>query len=953
MLTLITVFLLIAVLYEAEACSSRRRRPPPPPPPPPGAPKKPPVPPPIVKVVREREQVMSRNNCKQVKVAARNNEALANGEGLSAEEQQSYENNKKLLTNNECLNAEDFEYECEFTIYSEIALTVIYHPTGCGCAFTISVVRPRPRLPDVAGLMSTNAAYDTKVTKFKMVVYDVEADQVVVPIEAFDELKLNKNTTDLIERAVAADPNGDFASITAGFAGTVKEFPRLPDQLNKNDPKNANNVPAIMFSIKQIYKTGAMFVVPCTLEMHTPPNALMSQCQPFRASDPFSYAKRAALDADEVEQEEPVKAWFREFYLFPKQSKKCSGSGIQPKSRYITSFYNTAQCNKGDGFLSFDREFDSDFKAASVVVGSWEWKRTFVRPTKVVWGVPGAFSPLTAVWCLGYSQVQWASVSQFQPTNIPVINGVCSALPANWGAPLSDLEDKYDENHPQYNYDPNTMKCEGAFQECDSDLTLLAFQNRNPRDFSKQPESILLTGPRRSFCTENSQFGQDQVVFDTLTFRGVPPGEALSKRMEDDSLHKKPHEIHMVYSAEHDALMHGRHAPELVHATNQLLRKRGEKPIIADPIANPPHRDNFGLNTATGSVDANGRDGKNSGDHPIKKFPETYAAPLTLDPVQSASEDEPLVYDGKEVEGTPPKFCNDGELGCKCRPETAISQCDHPAVCNALNYCVPEPCPFGEPGCPAHADGSCDDDMIVGKDGNCIYKPSCEPGSIGCVCDAQGGCSTGSCLDNLCIYADDQCGVSSPGCRCNPDDGSCANESSCDEFTGLCLFEACTPGTPGCRCSQVGSPCDAGFECGADGACIEAPCSLGSAGCKCLAGKKCLKKGFECVELDRNGEDTACVGSTLCPGKQYQQARCNQECGGQANVLYCGECDYSRPLCVDPTVQYCNPESYLYGFQPCPCDDPEQASYLPYCSSASLVSLATSAVVAVLALVAF
>ena len=45
----------------------------------------------------------------------------------------------KKLTVNECINAENFSYECEFTVYSEIALTVIYHPTGCGCAFTIQV----------------------------------------------------------------------------------------------------------------------------------------------------------------------------------------------------------------------------------------------------------------------------------------------------------------------------------------------------------------------------------------------------------------------------------------------------------------------------------------------------------------------------------------------------------------------------------------------------------------------------------------------------------------------------------------------------------------------------------------------------------------------------------------------------------------------------------------------
>lgn len=102
------------------------------------------------------------------------------------------------------------------------------------------------------------------------------------------------------------------------------------------------------------------------------------------------------------------------------------------------------------------------------------------------------------------------------------------------------------------------------------DLTLARSQNDDPRDFEKRPRSTLLTGPRRLFCSNADQEGAERVVFDTLTFRGVQAGEALAKRNWDDSAHPEPHEIHMVYSDEHDGLVHGRHAPHLVHKVHPM-----------------------------------------------------------------------------------------------------------------------------------------------------------------------------------------------------------------------------------------------------------------------------------------------------------------------------------------------------------------------------------------------
>jgi hypothetical protein len=908
---LLATLLVLSFAATADACSRRRTPPPPPPPPPPGAPPPPPVPPPIVKIVREREQVMSRNNCKQVAIEAKSNNALMNGVDNSDIQSQQFQDAQSQLTKNQCLNAENFKYECEFTVYSEIALTVIYHPTGCGCAFTISVVKPRVRKPDIAGLMAVNAAYSTKVTRFAIVVYDVEANQVEAEIPEFSNMALNTNTTALIEAQVAADPNGDFSTITAGFAGTVKEFANLPAQLNKNDPNNKNFVPAVLFTIQQTYLTGAMFVVPCTLEMHTAPNAYMSNCQPFRADMPYAYSKRAALEVDEVEQAPLVKAWFREFLLFPKQESKCGSSGYEPKSRYITSFYNDPDCKATNGFVSFDREFVSKFEASNAVVGGWKWTRDFdMASTRVVFGVPHRFSALTDVWCLGYSQIGWISPSNFAATDVPVQKGVCTSLPAaGWTA--SNEAHKYKESHNSY---PTAagLSCAPAYQACPSDVTLLGFQNENPRDFSKKEDSQLLTGPRRAFCTSNSQDGADRVVFDTLTFRGVAPGEGLAKRNEDDSLHKKPHHINMVYDPVLDGLVHARHAPELVHAANKVLRKRAESPIIVDPIAAPPHRDEFALNSAVGSVDNTGRDGKGAGDHPLRKFPETYAAPLTLDPVTSASNEEPTVYDGSLVTGTPLKFCNKGDLGCSCRKEATVEPCDHPYTCNSLSYCVRPECPLGKAGCKTN-ENACDDDLVA-EDGFCVKKPSCAAGSIGCLCADDSTCSDGECLDGRCIRTQSSvCTAGAPGCPCDGN-GKCNGGSTCDEYAGTCFFDSCTVGSAGCRCSKQGVPCGDGFVCSAKGSCVELGCTPGDAGCKCLASKKCNKRGFVCVELDRSGANAICVGEDLCGHDQSK--RCVEECG-QGNIAACGTCSYSQPVCRDPGYQYCNPKSYLFGVGEC------------------------------------
>ena len=67
-IAIVSLALLLAIFSDVEACGRRSPPPPPPPPPAPGAPPVPPPPPPINKVIRQREQMMTRNNCKQVQV---------------------------------------------------------------------------------------------------------------------------------------------------------------------------------------------------------------------------------------------------------------------------------------------------------------------------------------------------------------------------------------------------------------------------------------------------------------------------------------------------------------------------------------------------------------------------------------------------------------------------------------------------------------------------------------------------------------------------------------------------------------------------------------------------------------------------------------------------------------------------------------------------------------------
>jgi hypothetical protein len=557
-------------------------------------------------------------------------------------------------------------------------------------------------------------------------------------------------------------------------------------------------------------------------------------------------------------------------------------------------------CTVAHGYISFDREFASNLTASSAVVGGWQWTRTFGADPRIVFGVPEVFSSLEQTWCLGYSQITWVSPSQFAPSQEAVSVGICAAYPTSGFTPTVE-SNKYGETQPSYSAAASTgVNCAPAYTQCSGDVTLLAFQNRDPRDFSKNPTSTLLTGPRSHFCQPFSQEGAASVVFDTLIFVGVPAAQPLSRKR---AAHVHHHALHLIYDGERDGLVHARHHPLLAAAVNAELRKRGEANLVdATPIAGAPHRDNFTTTIAAGSVD-----GSNSTvDGPaLRQFPQSYSFPLTLDPVQANSSSEPLIYDGQLVTGVLPVFCTLGELGCTCRDATALSQCDVPLTCNSLNYCVQPACPAGDAGCAAQSDGSCNDPALGAVGGFCQYTSTCTPGALGCTCGSAASCATANaqCLDGLCIVSQmGICASGEAGCPCSSD-GSCTGGTACDSLSGMCLFESCTLGAPGCTCSVVAGspPCAPDFTCTA-GACVQTSCAAGGAGCACLPNRQCGVQGYTCVDLS-DGTQNACVGEQLCPGGQEQ--RCISMCG-LGDVAVCPVCIYGVVICVEymPTAYW-------------------------------------------------
>lgn len=216
------------------------------------APPAPPVPPPIVKVVRQQEQVVGFNKCYRkcngnyIPLDAQGNKLeldyvpictavpppptqglspVSNaytqvlevdtpdntGAGTSADQR-----------GNPCGAESKCLYECKFKVYAEVALTTVSRPTGCGCAFHINMVNPRPSRVLSSSVQSSHVANEVTVGDFELVVWDYKANRVVETIPEFKLLK-SEGTKDAIAQQVKQQNTADFTSVTAGYAAQVRK----------------------------------------------------------------------------------------------------------------------------------------------------------------------------------------------------------------------------------------------------------------------------------------------------------------------------------------------------------------------------------------------------------------------------------------------------------------------------------------------------------------------------------------------------------------------------------------------------------------------------------------------------------------------------------------------------------------------------------------------------------
>jgi len=347
--------------------------------------------------------------------------------------------------------------------------------------------------------------------------------------------------------------------------------------------------------------------------------------------------------------------------------------------------------------------------------------------------------------------------------------------------------------------------------------------------------------------------------------------------------------------------------------------KNGEDVISAEPQSQDvPGAQDVLIRGATGSADSFGQPG---GDHPLALFPETYVAPITVNPQDTS-------YDGinaAEWEATA-ATCLEGSLGCSCRQATSRVRCDTPLDCNAAGFCARPPCPKGEPGCACDA-GSCSKaGFACNSQGLCAFKPACAEGDLGCTCKSGGVCtSSGSVCQDCTPDLDDEqlrnlsvaqsvqaklfelnakclgvctpgagaCVKGSKGCPCLPN-GSCTESGfQCDTASGVCRAPTCLVGAPGCVCAEKGR-CAANFACNEDKVCVQKECKLGDAGCLCEPAQGCNLPTHACRAMDINNREFRCVAKPRECGDNTQ--KCKLFCG-EGRVLSCPSCSNQKILC--------------------------------------------------------
>jgi hypothetical protein len=825
---------------------------------------------------------------------------------------------------NQCVANTNCVYSCTFTVYTEVALTVISKPSNCGCAFHISTVNPRPARVVTANVLSAQLTNNVTVGPFQLVVWDYVANRVVETVPDF-QLVQDAATTAAIAAQVAAGNTEDFTTVTAGFAGQVAHYPMLPESLDQNNIANANNVPALEFTVTQVYSDIKTWTPPLQPSMSDTPNAYQSQCVPFWPQTPFCYnsnGKKRQTGAP-TDPGHPNQAcagpaptvWFKRFFLFPKTSQLPATGGITYAARSIISFYSGDTCRRATGMFSIDSEFVSTLKAtdmgANLALGTWSWDRQFkdgmngaAFTTQYILGVPGSFSGITDVWDKGYSSITWESPTGFtagvagSDSTTIVTAGICSSFNPS-AAPA--VNTKYGESALTYKFQSgidcapldNPIRDATCGTATVPDKSLMAFLNDGQiLNFNKMPDSTLIMGKQTSAC--NTQ-PYTTVAFDVLLFTGVPAGvEPISPTSTKRSVADKNfHYRGMIYDEELEALVH------YLSPRGQLVLAQPHKRDLASAllaqVATPPNANNYDMRVGAGSTDGFGQDSANAGDHPLQLFPETFTAPINIDP----QADTPNVTVADVTTGSGIPICNAGSIGCSCRPSGL--DCDIGLTCDSTNTCFISGCQVGAAGCPCN-NGACSGSSVCTATGNgtstCTVASTCTIGTAGCQCAVNNNAATctdsSSCVDGFCV-SQSGCTMGEPGCSCGIDAGmSCGGGSVCNALLDLCLAPRCADGSPGCRCNSDGS-CNTGFEClTSTGVCAQLSCPSGNPGCSCNADKSCNAPGFNCVAYAQNG-DYRCV-AVPAPNCGDQTARCEKFCGTN-NVATCPRCDNGAILC--------------------------------------------------------
>lgn len=862
----------------------------------------------------------------------------------------------------------DCVYECKFTVFTEVALRTISKPTDCGCAFHINIVKPRPNTRVVANTKYASQAQSVTVGDFTLVVWDFKANRIVEKVPGF-ELVRNAQTKNAIAAQVQAGMTEDFTSLTAGFAGEVTRFEALPKSLNLNFPENANHVPALQFEVTQTYTDTKSWEPPAKPDLEKMPNAWQSQCVPYWAEKPFCYndKKRQINQACGSAQN---KVWMKKFFLFPKESQLSQTQGKTYAARLITSFYKTADCRYKEGVFSVDAEFTQQLEETdgglNLAVGTWAWKRVFIDEengakfgTSYVLGVPALFSPIQEVWDKGYSTIQWFSPNGFD-TPHELVSAVCSQFtpsgPATANPKYGEAARSFSGVQPGIKCAPHddAVKNNNCGRAVTPDRSLMAFINEGQiLNFNKNEDSILVIGKTTEGCQSAPV---TQALFDVLQFHGVIAGQEPLTRNEKRELTDDHHALGLVYDEEHNAFRHFLHpgAHEMLFAQR---RKRAVDVLdaLTSSVATPPNEADFDMRVATGSVDGNGGIAANAGDHPIELFPETFSAPVNIDPKAKAD----VVVDAAATTGSRPPACNKGSIGCSCRL-TGAEPCDLGLSCASNNKCMLKDCKPGQSGCGC-VNGACGDGLECRAD-VCALKQTCSVGTAGCECSATGCSDSSSCTDGICLQKG-SCAVGSAGCKCSDapiEFGQAAKEGElycgkgleCDRFMGSCLAPRCKSGEPGCRC-KGDKTCAAGFQCDAkSNVCATYACPAGDPGCQCLTSSKCNKIGFRCEAFTVTG-DRRCVadGDVCSPDGKSANQRCVDYCGA-GNVLRCPPCINGRPFCKSLGDKEANEVCQLpENKNRAQCTLCRRDPFNPACSSASSTAVAAlAALVALLAL---